>query len=82
MEPVKGGMLSKVPVTIEREMKKMQPALSPSAWAMKFAAGFEGVIAVLSGMSNLEQMQDNISTMTNFTPLTENEKALLKKAVA
>lgn len=81
MEPVKGGMLAKVPEEIEVKMKQMQPALSPSAWAMKFAADLEGVITVLSGMSNLEQMEDNISTMTDFQPLTEAEKELLKKAV-
>ncbi|MDD3220321.1 MAG: aldo/keto reductase [Lachnospiraceae bacterium] len=81
MEPVKGGMLAKVPEEIQLEMKKLEPDLSPSAWAMKYAADLDGVIAVLSGMSNLEQMKDNISTMVDFTPLTEEEKALLAKTV-
>lgn len=81
MEPVKGGMLAKVPAVIEKEMKKLEPTLTPSAWAMKYAADLEGVIAVLSGMSNLEQVRDNVSTMTEYTALTQEEKALLKKAV-
>lgn len=81
MEPVKGGMLAKVPEDIEREMKKMEPDLSPAAWAMKYAADLEGVITVLSGMSDMNQVKDNVSTMTAYKPLTEKEKELLKKAV-
>lgn len=81
MEPVKGGMLAKVPEEIGQEMKKMEPNLSPAAWAMKYAADLDGVITVLSGMSNLEQVNDNISTMKAYAPLTKNEKELLKRTV-
>jgi len=81
MEPVKGGMLAKVPDEIACEMKKLQPFWTPAMWAIRFAAGLDGVISVLSGMSTLEQMRENTSCMADVEPLTSQEKALLDRTV-
>lgn len=80
MEPVKGGTLAKVPADVEQMFKSADPEKSVPSWAIRFAASQPGVMVVLSGMSNLEQMEDNLSYMENFTPLTEEEKALCFKA--
>ena len=80
MEPVKGGTLAKVPADVEQMFKSADPKMSVPSWAIRFAASQPGVMVVLSGMSNLEQMEDNLSYMENFTPLTEEETALCFKA--
>ena len=80
MEPVKGGTLAKVPADVEQMFKSADPEKSVPSWAIRFAASQPGVMVVLSGMSNLEQMEDNLSYMENFTPLTEEETALCFKA--
>ncbi len=80
MEPVKGGMLAHPPKTVEDVFKKAEPDSSVASWAVRFAADLEGVITVLSGMSNVEQMQDNLSYMKDFTNLTDVQKAVLKEA--
>ena len=80
MEPVKGGTLANVPPEVERLFKDYDPTMSVPSWAIRFAASLEGVEVVLSGMSNLEQMEDNLSYMESFTPLTEDEKALCFEA--
>ncbi len=74
MEPVKGGSLASVPPDAERIFGSLGNA-SPASYALRFAAGFEDVICVLSGMSNMEQCLDNIATMKYFRPLDENETA-------
>ncbi|MBQ1466886.1 MAG: 4Fe-4S dicluster domain-containing protein, partial [Solobacterium sp.] len=78
--PVKGGTLAKVPADVEQMFKSANPEMSVPSWAIRFAASQPGVMVVLSGMSNLEQMEDNLSYMENFTPLTDEEKALCFKA--
>ena len=80
MEPVKGGMLANPPEKVKEVFKRANPDVSYASWAIKFAASLEGVITVLSGMSNLEQMEDNISYMKNFTTLSKEEKATIEKA--
>lgn len=80
MEPVKGGTLAKVPAEVEKLFRDHIPDASPASWAIRFAAGLPGVMMVLSGMSNLAQMQDNLSFMENFQPLNEEERALTEKA--
>ncbi len=80
MEPVKGGMLANPPQAVQKILKRAQPNQSIASWAIRFAADLEGVITVLSGMSNLEQMQDNISYMKEFRALTEEEKRVLQSA--
>ena len=80
MEPVKGGMLSTPPDSVEKVLKSADPGASVSSWAIKFAADLDGIITVLSGMSNVEQMKDNISYMKNFTKLTESERQTIEAA--
>ena len=72
MEPVKGGNLVKLPEDAKKILDDLHGG-SPASYALRFAAGFDGVLMVLSGMSNLEQMMDNISFMKNFEPLNEKE---------
>ena len=80
MEPVKGGMLATPPQTVEKIFKDYAPELSCASWAVRFAADLEGVLCVLSGMSNVEQMVDNLSYMKGFTRFTDEERAVLAKA--
>ncbi|MCF0120413.1 MAG: aldo/keto reductase [Oscillospiraceae bacterium] len=81
MEPVKGGMLATPPETVEKVFKDAEPDSSVASWAVRFAADLEGVITVLSGMSSVEQMEDNISYMKDFTHLTDSQRATLDKAL-
>lgn len=80
MEPVKGGTLAKLPEQAEKLLKGYAPNRSLSSWAVRFAASLEGVMLVLSGMSSLDQMLDNLGYMEDFQPLGEEEKALVWKA--
>lgn len=77
MEPVKGGALAQVPTSAMNKMKNFHPNASVSSWAIRFAASHEGVLTVLSGMSTLQQVQDNTSYMTHFQPLTKPELEIL-----
>ena len=79
MEPVKGGTLANPLPTVQDLMKEYNPDASPASWAIRFAASCDNVMAVLSGMSTLEQMQDNISYMKDFQPLNEEEKNIINK---
>ena len=74
MEPVKGGMLATPPESVEKILKDTEPDASPASWAVRFAANLEGVITVLSGMSNVEQMQDNLSYMKTFDGLSRKDQ--------
>ena len=82
MEPVKGGTLARLPQKVEEAMKTMHPDWSVPSWAIRFAAGLENVEMVLSGMSNMEQLVDNTSYMSDIVPLGDEENALVKQAVA
>lgn len=81
MEPVRGGTLANVPEAVGKMFKKYNPNVSIASWAVRFAASHENVKLVLSGMSNIEQMEDNTSYMQDFKPLNKEEMALVKKAV-
>ena len=76
MEPVKGGTLAKIPEEAEKIFRGKEPDMSVPSWAIRFAASLPGVMMVLSGMSSLAQMEDNLSYMVDFQPLSEDEKAL------
>lgn len=80
MEPVKGGMLATPPESVEKVLKSAEPESSCASWGIRFAADLDGVITVLSGMSSIEQMRDNISYMKDFSGLTEIQKNVLKEA--
>ena len=79
MEPVKGGTLAKVPPEAKRLLEAADPAMSVPSWAIRFAASLDNVMMVLSGMSNVAQMEDNLSYMKDFTPLTPDEMAMMEK---
>ncbi len=78
MEPVKGGRLANLPEEAAEVLRKAGEG-SPASFAIRFAAGFEGVTAVLSGMSSPEQLRDNVSFMKDFHPLNERETAALRE---
>lgn len=80
MEPVKGGMLATPPAPVEQILKASDPQASNASWAIRFAADLDGVVTVLSGMSSLEQMEDNLSSMKDFKGLTPQEQKTLDAA--
>ena len=82
MEPVKGGSLANLPESVDSILKAADAEASNSAWALRFAASLEGVVTVLSGMSNIAQMEDNLKTMMNFKPLTDAEQQVVADAKA
>jgi hypothetical protein len=79
MEPVKGGSLVNLPQKAKDVFDEVGNGLSYASYAIRFAAGFDQNMMVLSGMSNLEQMQDNLSYMKDFKPLNEKERAAVDK---
>jgi predicted aldo/keto reductase-like oxidoreductase len=81
MEAVKGGGLAKLPDEAEKVLKDVCPERSIASWSIRFASDLEGVIAVLSGMSTLEQVHDNCRTSSEAEPLNEEETAALWKAM-
>ena len=81
MEPVKGGALANLPEAAGQILDRLQGG-SRASYAIRFAASFEGVAMVLSGMSSLEQMQDNLSYMSSFQPLTQPEQEAVRRAGA
>lgn len=80
MEPVKGGMLANPPEPVKAVFEKTDPKASCASWAIRFAASLEGIITVLSGMSNVEQMRDNLSYMKDFVSLSATEQDTLREA--
>ena len=80
MEPVKGGSLAAPPEPIASVFRGASSELSPSSWAIRFAASQKQVSMVLSGMSNIEQMEDNLSSMTDFVPLNSAEMEVIERA--
>ena len=81
MEPVKGGLLANLPTEIHKKLQRINTQMSDSSYGFRFAAGLEGVTTILSGMSSMSQVQDNINLSKNFKPLSEIEKNLLFEAV-
>lgn len=77
MEPVKGGTLAQLPPQAEQILTDYQPDMSTASWAIRFAASQKNIFTVLSGMSNIAQLQDNISYMADFKPLDQKEYQLI-----
>lgn len=78
MEPVKGGSLVNLPQTAQAIFDRLRGG-SNASYAIRFAAGFEGMMMVLSGMSSLKQMEDNLSFMSDFQPLSSAEQEAVEK---
>ena len=77
MEPVKGGALADFTGDAMESMRASFPSFTPATVALRFAASADGVFMVLSGMSNEEQLDDNIRAFRDFTPLTDQEKSIV-----
>jgi predicted aldo/keto reductase-like oxidoreductase len=81
MEPVRGGGLANPPEDISDVFKKANPEVSISSWALRFCASLPSVKVILSGMSNIEQVSDNIATLSDFEPLNKDEYKTIDQAV-
>ncbi|MGI6212625.1 MAG: aldo/keto reductase [Anaerovoracaceae bacterium] len=80
MEPVKGGLLAQPPAPVKELLLRENPDADPVSWALRFAGSLPGIVTVLSGMSSLDQMKENLATMKDFHPLSEQEKQTLREA--
>ena len=79
MEPIKGGTLASFSDDIEKIYKDYAPQKSIASWALRYVASLEGVMTILSGMSNAQQMNDNLDTMTHFEKINNEEAKLIKQ---
>lgn len=77
MEALKGGGMAQLPAAAEKIIQDAESDKTVASWWLRFAANLEGTRAILSGMSTLAQMEDNIKTAKEYAPLTEGEKAIL-----
>ena len=80
MEPVKGGALVKVPSAVTKMFKTHRPDMSVASWAIRYAASHDNILTVLSGMSDMTQVDDNTAYMRNFQPLGKDEQAIVALA--
>lgn len=81
MEPVKGGLLANMPESCTEIFLKAEPDMTPASWAVRFAASLPNVAMVLSGMSNMEQMEDNLSYMKDFKPLSDEDQKVIAEVL-
>ena len=82
MEPLLGGRLAKLPQYLVNELKQRDPQRSVASWAFRYAGTPEGVLTVLSGMTYMEHLKDNLLSYCPLTPLTEQEQEYLHKDIA
>ena len=80
MEPVKGGILANPIPEVREILDRANGQVSYASWALRFCAGLDNILAVLSGMSSLEQMEDNLRTMKDFSPLNDTEMQVIRQA--
>ncbi|MEQ2455330.1 aldo/keto reductase [Flavonifractor hominis] len=78
MEPVKGGALACLPEDLEAGLAAARPEWSSASWALRWVAGLPNVLTVLSGMSSMEQVEDNLATFETLEPLNGEEQTLLE----
>ena len=79
MEPLLGGRLAKLPEHLVDRLKERDPKRSTASWAFRFAGTHEGVLSVLSGMTYMEHLEDNLSTYSPLQPLTAHDMAFLEE---
>ena len=80
MEPVKGGRLANLPEEAKEALNEADPDRSAASWALRWVGSHENVKVILSGMSSMEQLEDNLETFGKFQPLTEAEEEAVEKA--
>lgn len=79
MEPLLGGRLAKLPDAIAERMKEREPQMSIASWAFRFCGSYPNILTVLSGMSSMDPLIENVETFSHFKPLNDEEKAFLMK---
>jgi len=82
MEPIKGGSLATLGEELCAPFKQMHPEWSVASWAMRWVAGLDNCKVILSGMSNEEQVADNLATFDSLKPLTDEEQQVVDKVRA
>lgn len=82
MNPLKGGQLSTLNEKAVEVLKQANPDVSPSSWSLRYSASLPNVFVVLSGMTEMKHVTDNVKTFTDFKPLTEQEQKVLSDAIA
>lgn len=82
MEPLRGGLLADPPASVAKVLKDADPEASCASWALRFVASQPNLITVLSGMNAMEQLEDNIATLTDFEGLSEDEMGVIEAAQA
>ncbi len=82
MEPVKGGSLSRFAEDIMGRFRQLDADASASSFALRWVGSFPGVKVILSGMSTMEQVEDNLKTFTPFKPLSQEERAVVEDVAA
>ena len=80
MEPVKGGILADPIPAVKEILRAENPDASFASWAIRYVASMDNIITVLSGMSNIGQMEDNLSYMRDFKPLNAHEQDVIRRA--
>ncbi|MCL1914519.1 MAG: aldo/keto reductase [Eubacteriaceae bacterium] len=81
MEPVRGGRLASLPIEAESILKAIRPNDTPASWGLRYLQALDNIPVILSGMSNMEQLVENIQTLSNDDPVTDRERLLLNAAV-
>lgn len=82
MEPVKGGSLANLPEDITNMFKAVRPDASTASWALRYVGSIDNVKVILSGMSDMAQVDDNLKTFSTFEPLDEMESEVVEKVAA
>lgn len=77
MEPLLGGKLGNIPAPLAQQLKEREPGRSVASWAFRFCGTYPRVLTVLSGMTYMEHLQDNLSTYLGFKPLNDDELGML-----